>query len=90
MTDEPFSASAIVHDLLYESAGKNYELEADELHALIRARRPGAASLLDVACGTGAHLEHLHRHYEVAGVDMSRSMLEVARNRLPGVAPGRR
>jgi SAM-dependent methyltransferase len=83
--DQPFSSSARVYDLLYEAAGKDYEVEADELHALIQSRRPGAASLLDVACGTGAHLVYLRRHYEVAGLDRAPAMLAEARDRLPGV-----
>jgi SAM-dependent methyltransferase len=85
MVEEPFTASARVYDLLYEAAGKNYDVEADELHALIQSHRPGAASLLDVACGTGAHLLRLRRHYDVVGVDLAPAMLEEARNRLPGV-----
>jgi SAM-dependent methyltransferase len=85
MQDGQFSSSARVYDLLYEAAGKNYEVEADELHALIQTRRPGAASLLDVACGTGAHLVHLRRYYEVAGVDLAPAMLAEARDRLPDV-----
>jgi SAM-dependent methyltransferase len=51
----------------------------------VQERRPGAASLLDVACGTGRHLEHLRRWYAVEGVDLSRAMLERAEARLPGV-----
>lgn len=86
MQERPFAPSAHVYDLLYEAAGKDYEAEADDLHALIQARRPGAASLLDVACGTGAHLLHLRHHYEVAGVDLEPAMLEEARKRLPDVA----
>jgi SAM-dependent methyltransferase len=85
MQERPFTSSARVYDLLYEAAGKNYEIEAEHLHALIQSRRPGAASLLDVACGTGAHLFHLRRHYEVAGVDLAPAMLEEARSRLPDV-----
>ena len=75
MNETPFASSAHVYDLLYEAAGKNYELEADDLHALIQTRRPGAASLLDVACGTGAHLLHLRRYYDIAGVDLEPAML---------------
>src|SRR5436190_341815 len=85
MSDRPFAASAHVYDLLYEAAGKNYELEAEELHELIQARRPGAASLLDVACGTGAHLLHLRRHYDAAGVDLEPAMLQQAQTRLSDV-----
>jgi len=85
MHEKPFTSSARVYDLLYEAAGKNYEVEAENLHALIQTRRPGAASLLDVACGTGAHLFHMRRSYEVAGVDLAPAMLDEARNRLPDV-----
>ena len=58
-------------------------VEANELHALIQSRRPGATSLLDVACGTGAHLLRLRRHYEVAGVDLAPAMLEEAGSAYP-------
>jgi dTDP-3-amino-3,4,6-trideoxy-alpha-D-glucopyranose N,N-dimethyltransferase len=85
MRERPFSSSARVYDLLYAAAGKSYEVEADDLHALIQTRRPGAATLLDVACGTGAHLFHMRRHYDVAGVDLAPAMLDEARNRLPDV-----
>ena len=48
-----FRNTAHVYDLLYEGAGKDYEAEATALHAVVQERAPGAASLLDVACGTG-------------------------------------
>jgi hypothetical protein len=38
MLEKPFTSSARVYDLLYEAAGKNYEVEAAELHALIQSR----------------------------------------------------
>jgi SAM-dependent methyltransferase len=79
-----FHGTAHVYDLLYEAAGKDYEAESADLHALIQARTPGAASLLDVACGTGAHLVHLRQWYEAVGVDVDPGMLEQARHRLPG------
>jgi SAM-dependent methyltransferase len=72
-----------LYDLLFGS--KDYAGEAKQIHEIVQARRPGAASLLDVACGTGRHLEHLRRWYLVEGVDLSRAMLERAEPRLPGV-----
>ncbi len=78
-----FHHSAHVYDLLYESSGKDYLAEAGALHALIQQRAPGAVSLLDVACGTGSHLVHLRRWYEVVGVDIDPGMLDQARHRLP-------
>ena len=53
-----FSRSARLYDAIYGSI-RDYPREAAELDRLIQERRPGARTLLDVACGTGAHLEHL-------------------------------
>lgn len=80
-----FRDSAQVYDLLYEAMGKDYRSEALVLGDLIQARHPGASSLLDVACGTGAHLEYLRSRYQVAGLDIEPAMLAQARTRLPGV-----
>lgn len=82
MNDISFGESSAVYDALYEAAGKNYAAEADELDRLIQDRRPGSRSLLDVACGTGAHLQHLADRYDIAGVDASSAMLTEARARL--------
>ena len=78
-----FGNSAHVYDLIY-AAMKDYAVEAQDVHALVQARRPGARSLLDVACGTGAHLRHLRQWYEVAGIDSDARMLGQARQQLPG------
>jgi SAM-dependent methyltransferase len=79
-----FSRSAELYDAIYASV-RDYPREAAELDALIQAKRPGARTLLDVACGTGAHLEHLAGRYEIEGLDADAEMLAVARRRLPGV-----
>jgi SAM-dependent methyltransferase len=80
-----FSRSARIYDAIYASI-RDYPREAAQLDALIQERRPGARTLLDVACGTGAHLEHLAGRYEVEGLDLDAEMLAVARERLPNVA----
>lgn len=77
---------AEIYDAVYRGRGRDYAAEAAEVARLVRRERPEAASLLDVACGTGAHLEHLGALFpDVAGVELSAAMLEVARARLPGV-----
>lgn len=77
---------ARIYDLLYTGTGiKDYAAESDALHELIAHKSPGARTLLDVACGTGAHLERLRRWYTVEGVDLSPEMLAVAKRRLPDV-----
>jgi SAM-dependent methyltransferase len=78
-----YSRSARLYDVMY--AGKDYAAAARHVHDVIEAVRPGAATLLDVACGTGRHMEHLRASYDVEGLDLSADLLEVARARCPGV-----
>jgi SAM-dependent methyltransferase len=81
-----FRHIARVYDLLYEATGKDYAQESTDVHRLIQQRRPGARTLLDVACGTGGHLCHLQHWYDVTGADIDPGMLDQARARLPGVS----
>lgn len=78
-----FEKSAAYYDALY--AWKDYPAEVAKIHALIQSHRPGASTLLDVACGTGHHLELLREHYEVEGLDLDANLLEIAGERNPGV-----
>ena len=78
-----FRKTARFYDAIY--SWKDYRTEVDRLDRLIRERDPGARTLLDVACGTGKHLELLKDAYEVEGVDLDPGMLDIARERLPGV-----
>jgi ubiquinone/menaquinone biosynthesis C-methylase UbiE len=65
---------------------KNYQTESLRLESIARRwGRPGKTSWLDVACGTGRHLEYLRQRHPVVGVDASREMLRIAGRRLPGV-----
>jgi SAM-dependent methyltransferase len=78
-----FLRSQRFYDAIY--AWKDYQGDATKLHALIQERNPGARTLLDVACGTGKHLELLKPRYEVEGVDVDPEMVRIARERVPGV-----
>ncbi len=84
MENTVFTKSARIYDAIYY--WKNYAGEAQGIHALIQQhkRSPGNA-LLDVACGTGAHTQHLSAHYAIEGLDFSEEMLAVARHRNPGI-----
>lgn len=80
----PFAGMARFYDRIY--AFKDYRAEAGKVAKLIRQfRRSGGNRLLDVACGTGLHLEHLCGEFDCEGLDISDEMLVEARNRLPGV-----
>jgi SAM-dependent methyltransferase len=78
-----YSSTAHIYDALYSF--KDYAGEAEEIHALIQERRPGARTLLDVATGTGKHLEEFRRWYEVEGTDIEPAQLAIARERLADV-----
>jgi ubiquinone/menaquinone biosynthesis C-methylase UbiE len=65
---------------------KDYAGEAAHVDRLIRRHRRGPGrTLLDVACGTGKHIERLRRRYACEGLDLSPDMLAIARERLPDV-----
>ena len=78
-----FANSAHLYDAVYSF--KDYRAESEQLHALIEERSPGASTLLDVACGTGKHLEQLRAWYEVSGLDLDPQLLAIARERLGDV-----
>lgn len=77
-----FGRLAAAYDAL--CASKDTAREAARLDALARRYgRSGGTRWLDVACGAGRHLEFLRHRYDVVGLDRSRSMLRLARRRLP-------
>lgn len=84
-----FTESAAYYDKLYQF--KDYEAEYERLRQIaaeylpITSPTPRAYQLLDVACGTGKHLELLGRDFQVEGLDLNPQLLEIARARLPGV-----
>lgn len=81
-----FEFGAELYDAVAEATGRDVDAEAqrvrDAWESELGGRRP---ILLDVACGTGLHLERFRRHAEVQGADHSGAMLRVAATRLPGV-----
>lgn len=77
---------AELYDLLMRTRGKDYRGEAKTLVELATARAGRPGSLLDVGCGTGAHLAGFAELVpDVAGVDVAEGMLAVAAEQLPGV-----
>jgi SAM-dependent methyltransferase len=75
---------AVYYDRIYSK--KDYRGETARVVAIARRfGRSRGRTWLDVACGTGRHLELLRDRYDVTGVDLSRPMLRLARRRLPGV-----
>jgi SAM-dependent methyltransferase len=78
-----FTASAALYDQLYSF--KDYSAAAEYVRRVVAETVPDAKTLLDVACGTGRHLEFLRNHFDVQGVDVNPEMVEIARGLLAGV-----
>jgi dTDP-3-amino-3,4,6-trideoxy-alpha-D-glucopyranose N,N-dimethyltransferase len=77
---------ADVYEEIYQSRGKDWTAECALIDQVVRAHNPHARSLLDVACGTGAHLAAFGQFFpQVEGVEVAEAMRERAMRRLPGV-----
>lgn len=72
------------YNLLYQD--KNYTAEANFVNQCIQRFNPGAATVVDLGCGTGKHANVLAQQgYQVLGVDRSKDMLAVAqKSEIPG------
>jgi SAM-dependent methyltransferase len=81
---QPYRAAARAYDLFYRE--KDYEREVDEIVRLVESYRTDARSVLDVGCGTGAHLAAFAKRYERAeGIEPSARMIEEATIARPGL-----
>lgn len=81
-----FAKSIEIYDAIYAAIGKDYAEESRKVEALIQAHKRSAGSrMLDVACGTGRHITYFQRNFEVEGLDLEAEMLDVARQRNPGL-----
>jgi ubiquinone/menaquinone biosynthesis C-methylase UbiE len=79
---DPYRSYAGMYDRLFDSMNKGLKLVG------IRMFRPSKGmSILDVGCGTGSHLELYQRYQcDLYGIDLSPSMLAIARERLGDTA----
>jgi SAM-dependent methyltransferase len=79
-----FSQTAALYDLIYASF-KDYVAESDRLAALIARVRPGARTVLDVACGTAEHARLLRERHGLAvdGIDLEPEFVRIAAEKNP-------
>jgi ubiquinone/menaquinone biosynthesis C-methylase UbiE len=81
-----FEKSAEYYDLIYDTIGKNYDKEARRIDQLIRTyKKSQGCELLDVACGTGRHIQSLRKYYSCEGLDLQPKLLALARKRNPRI-----
>jgi SAM-dependent methyltransferase len=76
-----FSVTADIYDAIY--AFKDYAGETLKIRQLVARERPGAKTLLDVACGTGEHARLWSAEFDVDGIDLEPKFVEIARAKNP-------
>ena len=78
-----FQNIADYYDAMYVEP-KEYEEETEKVIQLIEQySQSDNTRILDIACGTGEQSLYLAKHYQVTGIDLSKEMLEKAREKVP-------
>src|SRR3990167_8129216 len=84
LTLPAYKSLAKYYDLL--NSEKDYQSEAKAINALIeKYKRSTNNSLLEVACGTGKHLQYLKDKFSVLGTDLNKEMLAAACQNFPDI-----
>src|SRR5579862_301320 len=79
-----YKDQARYYDLIY--SWKDYKKEAETIRQLIaKHKKSTGRDLLEVACGTGGHIQYLKDHFRATGTDINNGMLGVARKKVKGV-----
>lgn len=77
-----YAEMAQYYDRIYSF--KDYSAETEKLLGWIELHKQSSGQrLLDVACGTGRHLEFLAKSFDAEGLDLSQELLELAQERNP-------
>lgn len=78
-----FQNIADYYDAMYVEP-KEYEEETEKVMQLIEQySQSDNTRILDIACGTGEQSLYLAKHYQVTAIDLSKEMLENAREKVP-------
>lgn len=77
-----YNKSAKFYDALYHF--RDYKAASEKLSGVIKSFNPSAKTLLDTACGTGKHIEHVRKYFDTEGLDVNADLLEIAKTRCPG------
>lgn len=81
-----YNEGARYYDLLY-SAKVDYEKEAAQVVQLVEEFKTSSGNeLLEVACGTGKHLQYLKKKFSCMGVDINKGILQEATKRHPEIS----
>jgi ubiquinone/menaquinone biosynthesis C-methylase UbiE len=81
-----YSLSAKVYDAIYRTQGKDYAVEAQKICILIQKyKKSKGRTLLEIACGTGNHIDYLKENFKCEGLDNSKEMIEIAQKKFPAI-----
>jgi daunosaminyl-N,N-dimethyltransferase/N-dimethyltransferase len=84
MATEQYSSLARYYDAMYH--WKDYAADSEAVRELLATHGiHRGARILEAACGTGGHMVHLRRYFDVSGFDIAEPMIEIARSKLPDV-----
>jgi len=79
-----YNEFADIYDLIYSF--KDYKKEVKKIKKLIKKyKSTDGSELLDVACGTGKHLQYFKDSFICTGVDINEGILNVAKKKVKGV-----
>jgi ubiquinone/menaquinone biosynthesis C-methylase UbiE len=83
MQRDLFRMYAKYYDRIYLKR-KDYKKEAEVIKSVIgQFEKKRSKNLLDVGCGTGEHLKHLIPEFKCVGMDVNRSMVNLAKKKVP-------
>jgi ubiquinone/menaquinone biosynthesis C-methylase UbiE len=72
------------YDSIYK--WKDYKADSEKIRALIkRYKTSRGRELLDVACGTGNHIQYFKKYFNITGIDLDKNMLRIAREKFPDI-----
>ncbi len=84
MVNSMYGDLAKYYDLIY--SWKNYKNESKMIkQVILEYKKSGGNSLLEVACGTGKHLENMRSKFSCTGIDLNEEMLNIARKKFPDI-----
>jgi ubiquinone/menaquinone biosynthesis C-methylase UbiE len=78
-----FRELAPFYDLIYQR--KDYAAEAKIVRDVVRKHQASKGhDLLEVACGTGGHAQHLAKHFRLFATEANDGVLRIARRKVKG------
>ena len=84
MVNSTYGDLAKYYDLIY--SWKNYKNESKMIkQVILKYKKSDGNSFLDVACGTGKHLENMRSKFSCTGIDLNEEMLNIARKKFPDI-----